>query len=115
IGVTSILSGMIGTFTIVDFRGWVLPPDSVTSIGIPSLATLYNMSNTPKQNIISFDGQLQPDLKRMIERGDTQSILIRYAPDMLIVRDFERISIKDLTYSAWARLDYRPIEDLGAI
>jgi hypothetical protein len=82
-----------------------------SSIGVMSTAQALNLSRSPDQTVIAFDGQLQPDLKAIIERGDIQSMLIRYAPDILITTDTGRIPAQDLASGAWARLDYRLIEN----
>jgi hypothetical protein len=37
---------------------------------------------SPHQVLISLDGQFQPDLRLMVERGDLQSMLVRYAPEI---------------------------------
>jgi hypothetical protein len=42
-----------------------------------------------------------------------QSALIRYAPDYLIAGDSWRITVKGLASGAWARLDYRPVDEGG--
>jgi hypothetical protein len=81
------------------------------SIGVMSTAQALNLSRSPDQTVIAFDGQLQPDLKAMIERGDIQSMLIRYAPDILITTDTGRIPAQGLVAGAWARLGYRLIEN----
>lgn len=77
------------------------------SIGVMNTAQALNLSRAPDQTVIAFDGQLQPALKTMIERGDIQSMLIRYAPDILITTDRGRIPAQDLASGAWARLGYR--------
>ncbi len=81
------------------------------SIGVPSLTSLAFTHYTPDTGVISFDGQLQPDLKRMIERDDTQSMLIRYAPNVILIPDqSNRVTAKELTEGPWAQLDYRPVK-----
>ncbi len=89
-----------------------LPGDPL-SIGVMSTSQALNIRHDTKPVIVAFDGQLQPDLKAMIEHGDIQSMLIRYAPEILITSDSGRIPAKALTQSSWARLDYRPIDRSG--
>ncbi len=87
-------------------------PDAV-SVGTPSAGLALDLRQSPDQVMISFDGQFQPDVKTMIERGDVQSALIRYAPDCLVIRGVSRVTAKGLASGAWARLDYRPIDEWG--
>jgi hypothetical protein len=37
---------------------------------------------SPDQVLISLDGQLQPDLRLMVERGDIRSMQVRYTPEI---------------------------------
>jgi hypothetical protein len=61
----------------------------------------------PDVLLVAFDGQLQPDLKRMIERGDVRSALVRYAPDVLVTSTVTEISPEKLASEpAWKRFDY---------
>jgi hypothetical protein len=46
----------------------------------------------------------------MIERGDIQSALIRYAPDVLIMDGTGRINPEQLFTGSWVRLDYRLLD-----
>ncbi len=88
-------------------------PEDMHSIGVMSTARGLTLRYSPDQVIIAFDGQLQLELKQMIERGDIQSTLIRYAPDLLITTDSARIPAKSLSTGGWAYLDYRPIDRPG--
>src|SRR5258708_4935579 len=61
-------------------------------------ASSYLRSKSPlSQSIIAFDGSLQPDVKTMIERGDIQSMLVRYAPDVLSLKAVDGVSADDLS------------------
>ncbi|MEP7286270.1 MAG: hypothetical protein ABI947_10935 [Chloroflexota bacterium] len=77
-------------------------------LGIMSASDALKVPNQANESFIAFDGQLQPDLKTMIERGDVQSSLIRYAPDVLLTTPTGRIRPTDLRAGAWARLNYQP-------
>jgi hypothetical protein len=114
----TILAGLFLVST-VSILGPVNEPPGVSlptqpfSVGVMSTAQALTIRHFPDQVIVAFDGQLQPDLKAMIERGDTQSMLIRYAPEILVTTESGRISAKALAQGPWARLDYRPIDRSG--
>lgn len=78
-------------------------PANVTSIGVPTVADALRVERMPGQTVIAFDGQLQPALRRMLERGDWRSALVRYAPDM-----FRLPAANPWDEVLLARLDYRP-------
>jgi hypothetical protein len=68
------------------------------------------LRQSPDQVMVAFDGKLQPELHKMLERGDGQSALIRYAPDWLLTDDNTVISVEALaTNAAWVRLGYAPV------
>jgi hypothetical protein len=81
------------------------------SIGGPTASEALLLRFSPNQVVIAFDGQLQPDLKLMIERDDIQSALIRYAPEILFTDESSSIRPDRLTSGPWARLDYRPMSE----
>jgi hypothetical protein len=64
--------------------------------------------------VIAFDGQLQPELKAMLERQDTQSMLIRFAPDVVFASTNTRIKPADLTTGLLKLLKYTPSPDTEA-
>jgi hypothetical protein len=84
------------------------------SIGISSATQLAELDASASQSIISFDGQLQPELKAMIERGDIQSALIRYVPDAIVTGNAGRLRVRDLNSPAVARLGYH-VGDLSHV
>jgi hypothetical protein len=88
-------------------------PAEIHTIGVNSVQRLSSLDLTPDQSVIAFDGQLQPELKAMIERGDTRSALIRYAPDVLILTNIGRIQAKDLRTPSLARLGYVESDQKG--
>ncbi|MBO9309958.1 MAG: hypothetical protein J7551_09255, partial [Chloroflexi bacterium] len=58
-------------------------PPEADSIALPSKESLFRQAWRLDQQLIALDGTLQPELRRLIERGDLHSALVRYAPDML--------------------------------
>jgi hypothetical protein len=110
----SLLATMLGVILFRFNAMPNLPTLAANSIGFPNIqdASIW-IRPTQGQRVIAFDGQLQPDLKKMIERGDTQSMLIRYAPDALIATDSDRISADDLIHGPWAALDYHIDNETG--
>jgi len=84
-------------------------PGQVRSIGVSSTVQLPGINPIQQQSVVSFDGQLQPDAKVMLERADWQSLLVRYAPDALILNGTGHIDPKLLSSGDDARLDYRPV------
>ncbi len=57
---------------------------SPESVGFATQSDVLWFCESIKLYCVSFDGQLQPALKALIERNDLQSALIRYAPDLLV-------------------------------
>jgi hypothetical protein len=105
---------LIPTFSLSTTRNdlrRVTLPDQPLSVGIPSVSQALTLRNLPQQVLISFDGQLQPDLKAMVERGDIQSAVIKYAPDVII--EGGRVTAKTLSSDALARLNYRLVDNNG--
>ncbi|MCC7447204.1 MAG: hypothetical protein IT324_07295 [Anaerolineae bacterium] len=76
------------------------------SVGAPSIDAVLALQSSPQQFWLALDGQLQPDVKRLIERADYRSLLIRYAPETLIV--YNSPPQDRFSASAWTQLDYRP-------
>lgn len=106
--VAVLIASLLFSSQIIDiFAPPFSPSAQIRTIGLrwPPL----NVDVSPQQSIISFDGQLQPELKAMIERGDMQSALIRYAPDVIVIGN-GRLRTRDLNSPAVARLGYRPDE-----
>jgi hypothetical protein len=60
-----------------------IPPDQPSSTGVWTKQDGLLLDRTAAHSIIALDGQFQPELKQMLERGDKRSILIHYAPDFL--------------------------------
>jgi hypothetical protein len=60
-----------------------IPPDQAYSIGVWTKQDGLLLDRSADHKIIALDGQFQPELKQVLERGDKRSILIRYAPDFL--------------------------------
>ncbi len=88
----------------VDAQPSIIPPAQVRTIGIT--VPLSNVKVLPQQVIVAFDGQLQPELKAILERGDVQSALVRYAPDIIVIGNTGRLRARDLSSSTVARLGY---------
>ncbi|MDW8299417.1 MAG: hypothetical protein RML95_08755 [Anaerolineae bacterium] len=59
-----------------------VPPEA-RSIAVSSKDMLFRQAWRLDQRLIALDGTLQPNLRRFIERGDLQSALVFYAPDIL--------------------------------
>jgi hypothetical protein len=58
--------------------------------------------------IYALDGGLQPDIKVMSERGDSHSVLVRYAPDA-VYADLSSCADSFSESSAWHILSYRAV------
>jgi MFS family permease len=58
-------------------------PLDANSVAVPSKDALFRQVWRLDQQLIALDGTLQPELRRLIERGDLHSALVRYAPEML--------------------------------
>lgn len=78
-------------------------PDGVQVIAAYSKAAALHIERTPDQVLVDLGGEFQPDVRRMLERDDWQSILFRYAPNVLILDEREVFDPALL-----ARLDYTP-------
>lgn len=77
------------------------------SIGIDDTPTALSNLYFSSQSIIAFDGLLSPDLKTMLERDDKQSLLIRYAPDVIVGRSVK----SELMTAPIMRLDYQSTDN----
>lgn len=88
-------------------------PTDIESVGVMSTSQALQFQRSPAQPLISFDGQLQPDIKNMLERGDAQSALIAYAPRLLYTSNGARIPLKALAAGTLAALNYQPTADSG--
>src|SRR5260221_7027545 len=84
----------------------VMFPAPAQRVGVNTVGQVWGTAISTNQRVISFDGQLQPELKAILERGDTESALIRYAPDVMVIGDTGRIHAKDLSSVGVARLQY---------
>jgi MFS family permease len=77
------------------------------SIAVPNKDALFRQAWRLDQQLIALDGTLQPELRRLIERGDLHSALVRYAPDMLNLA----FADDDWCYTdAFAALGYVPYQ-----
>jgi hypothetical protein len=63
---------------------YLVPPDALT-LGVMDKTLGLQLERTESQSIISFDGELQPEMRAFIERDDMRSAFIRYAPDALVI------------------------------
>lgn len=80
-------------------------PEGTQSVAVPSKDLLFHQPWRLDQHLIALDGSLQPELRRMLERGDLHSALVRYAPDMLYLAHAE----DDWRYTdAFTTLGYTP-------
>ncbi len=82
------------------------------SIGVPSLSTALRLRSSADQVFVALNGELQPDVKAMIERSDIQSILVRYAPDVMYVGESGKINA-DTISSFGKQLSYRQTDQPG--
>ncbi len=100
---------LLASNPVVDFFGspFTIPSAKALVIGADSVPEALVSRPTSAQSIVAFDGRLQPDVKMMIERGDIQSMLVRYAPDVISIEGGGRVSADDLSSGAVVRLDYR--------
>jgi hypothetical protein len=82
-------------------------PEGTQSVAVPFKGLLFYQKWRLDQHLIALDGSLQPDLRRMLERGDLHSALMRYAPDMLYLAHAE----DDWRYTdAFTTLGYAPYQ-----
>jgi hypothetical protein len=81
----------------------------VKTIGFGSTSLALATAVPITQSVIALDGQLQPDLRSLLERGDTQSMLIRFAPDIVML-NASRIQPRDLTAGSLGILNYQSLD-----
>jgi hypothetical protein len=77
------------------------------TIGISNTTDALRSIYFSTQSVIAFDGQLQPELKAMLERQDKHSMLIRFAPDVVFADPYSRIKPDDLTDGSIKLFGYR--------
>ncbi|MCE7948335.1 MAG: hypothetical protein DYG88_13000 [Chloroflexi bacterium CFX4] len=82
-------------------------PEGTQRVAVPFKDLLFYQRWRLDQQLIALDGSLQPELRRMLERGDLHSALVRYAPDMLYLAHAE----DDWRYTdAFTTLGYTPYQ-----
>jgi hypothetical protein len=82
-GLVGGVTALINVTTIIDYFGPSMNDLKNYKCFASSTPSSILWSRTsPEQVLISLDGQLQPDLRLMVERGDIHSMLVRYAPEI---------------------------------
>jgi hypothetical protein len=107
-GALAVAATIVSVF-LAPARRPALAPE-VASAAFITRAQAITVQRTPDQTVIALDGAFQPELRRMLERGDRRSILIRYLPDLLQneERDFAWAASADLEQLGYVPLDGEP-------
>ncbi|MCC7207506.1 MAG: hypothetical protein IT323_09375 [Anaerolineae bacterium] len=98
-------------FLVTDLRATdslnaILLPGGAQSLALESSVLTPLIRKSPDQSLIALDGALQPELRRMVERGDRRSVLVRYAPDVIGLGLYGDVWTEE---SAFAPLGYAPL------
>jgi len=81
------------------------------AVSMPRMA--FRLRASADQVFVALDGELQPDVKAMLERNDIESILTRYGPDVLFIGGKGEVK-SDKPLTQWGiRLVYNLIEEPG--
>jgi hypothetical protein len=110
------------------FSSGPLAPDQVVQRDLPAgwrtaaaysrLAALRAEAG-PGQALYALDGELQPEIKAMLERGDRRGVLIRYAPEVIVLNGpfdplLEGDALVRLGYQTYGATDvWRRVEEAG--